>query len=209
MHARRQTLKKIRTLPSLRITEKGGGGLSLTGGGLHDGFGGFDGFGGSGEHLALLLLVLQNAAQWGNRGGFDGFGGFSGQGNFSHNGYPALNSTRLVRDPNSLGLRRCFVMLLMASLSLLLSYHFLLFSLVLQCADPHLHTLPPRRGDTSFREHAEEKASFRETVNQEGALATCHHNDYMQLFGFRALIFWWAQLQLHFLIPSRIDSREM
>ena len=29
----------------------------------HDGFGGFNGFGGSGEHLALLLLVLQNTAQ--------------------------------------------------------------------------------------------------------------------------------------------------
>ena len=32
-------------------------------GSLHDGFGGFDGFGGSGEHLTLLLLVLQNTAQ--------------------------------------------------------------------------------------------------------------------------------------------------
>ena len=28
-----------------------------------DGFGGFDGFGGSGEHLTLRLLVLQDTAQ--------------------------------------------------------------------------------------------------------------------------------------------------
>ena len=34
-------------------------GVEFKGGGLHDGFGGFDGFGGSGEHLALLSLVLQ------------------------------------------------------------------------------------------------------------------------------------------------------
>ena len=39
----------------LRMTEKG---VGFKGGSLHDGFGGFDGFGGSGEHLALLLLVL-------------------------------------------------------------------------------------------------------------------------------------------------------
>ena len=32
-------------------------GVEFKGGGLHDSFGGF---GGSGEHLALLLLVLQN-----------------------------------------------------------------------------------------------------------------------------------------------------
>ena len=30
-------------------------------GSLPDGFGGFDGIGGLGEHLALLLFVLQNA----------------------------------------------------------------------------------------------------------------------------------------------------
>ena len=35
-------------------------GVEFKGGSLHDGFGGFDGFGGSGERLALLLLVLQN-----------------------------------------------------------------------------------------------------------------------------------------------------
>ena len=35
-------------------------GVGFKGGSLHDGFGGFDGFGGSEEHLALLLLVLQN-----------------------------------------------------------------------------------------------------------------------------------------------------
>ena len=62
--------------------DHGRGGLSSRGvaaGSLH---GGFDGFGGSGEHLTLRLLVLQNAAQLGNRGGFGGHGGFS------HDGYP-------------------------------------------------------------------------------------------------------------------------
>ena len=43
--------------------DHGKGGVEFKGGNLHDGFGGFDGFGGSGEHLALLLLVLQNAGQ--------------------------------------------------------------------------------------------------------------------------------------------------
>ena len=38
-------------------------GVEFKGGSLHDGFGSFDGFGGSGEHLTLLLLVLQNTAQ--------------------------------------------------------------------------------------------------------------------------------------------------
>ena len=33
-------------------------GVKFKGGSLRDGFGRFDGFGGSGEHLALLLLVL-------------------------------------------------------------------------------------------------------------------------------------------------------
>ena len=42
--------------------DHGQGGLSLRGGSLHDGFGGFDGLGGSGEHLALLSLVLPNTA---------------------------------------------------------------------------------------------------------------------------------------------------
>ena len=69
----------------LRITEKG---VEFKGGSLHDGFGGFDGFGSSGEHLALLVFVLQNTAQSGNRGGFDGFGGFGGHGGLSHDGYP-------------------------------------------------------------------------------------------------------------------------
>ena len=46
-------------------------GLRLRGGGsLHDGFGGFKGFNGSGKHLALLLLVLQDTAQRGNRDAF-------------------------------------------------------------------------------------------------------------------------------------------
>ena len=62
-----------------------GKGVGFKGGSLHDGF---DGFGGSGEHPTLLLLVLQNTAQWGDRGGFDGFGGFGGHGGFSHDGYP-------------------------------------------------------------------------------------------------------------------------
>ena len=39
----------------IRMSERGG---KFKGGNLHSGFGGFDGFGGSGEHLALLLLVL-------------------------------------------------------------------------------------------------------------------------------------------------------
>ena len=64
------------------IQDDGKGGLSLRGGCLHDGFGGFDGLGGSGEHLALLSLVLQNTAQRGNRDGFGGCGGFG------RDGYP-------------------------------------------------------------------------------------------------------------------------
>ena len=44
-------------LSLFRMTEKG---VEFKGGSLHDGLGGFYGFGGSGEHLALLLLVLQN-----------------------------------------------------------------------------------------------------------------------------------------------------
>ena len=64
----------------------GKGGLSLRGVAfMTDGFGGFDGFGCSGEHLALLLLVLQNTVP---RGGRDGFGGFGGCGGFSGDGYP-------------------------------------------------------------------------------------------------------------------------
>ena len=52
------------------------GGLSLRGGSLHslrEGFGGFDGFGGSGERLALLLLVLHNTLPGGSRNGFGGY----------------------------------------------------------------------------------------------------------------------------------------
>ena len=51
-------------------------------------FGGFDGFGGSGEHLTLLLLVLQDTAQWGNHGGFDSFGSSGGHSGFIHDGSP-------------------------------------------------------------------------------------------------------------------------
>ena len=54
------------------------GGVEFKGGSLHDGFGGFDGFGGSGEHLAIRLLVLQNTGQRGSCEGFDGVGGFGG-----------------------------------------------------------------------------------------------------------------------------------
>ena len=64
---------------NFRMTEKGGW---VLGGSLHDGF---DGFGGSGEHLALLLLVLQNTVPRGSR---DGFGGFGGCGGFGRDGYP-------------------------------------------------------------------------------------------------------------------------
>ena len=54
-------------MQGIRITERG---VEFKGGSLHDGFGRFDGFGGSGGHPTLLLLVLQNTAQGGNRGGF-------------------------------------------------------------------------------------------------------------------------------------------
>ena len=57
-------------------------GVEFEGGSLH---GGFDGFGGSGKHLVLLLLVLQNTVPRGSHGGFDGFGGCGG---FGHDGYP-------------------------------------------------------------------------------------------------------------------------
>ena len=74
---------------ALLSQDDGKGGLSLKGGSLHDGFGGFDGVGGSGElpreHLALLLLVLQNTVPRDDRDGFDGFGGFGGCG---RDGYP-------------------------------------------------------------------------------------------------------------------------
>ena len=42
-------------------------------------------FGGSEEHLALLLLVLQNTVPRDDRDSFDGFGGFGGSG---RDGYP-------------------------------------------------------------------------------------------------------------------------
>ena len=63
-----------------RSPEKG---VEFKGGSLHDGFGGFDG---SGERLALLLLVLQNTVPRDDR---DGFGGFGGCGGFGHDGYPS------------------------------------------------------------------------------------------------------------------------
>ena len=44
--------------------------VEFKGGSLHNGFGSFDGSGSSGEHPALLLLVLQNKEQRGNRDGF-------------------------------------------------------------------------------------------------------------------------------------------
>ena len=52
-------------------------------GSLHDVFGGFDGLGSSGDHLALILLVLKDIK--GQRGNCDGFGGFGG---CSHDSYP-------------------------------------------------------------------------------------------------------------------------
>ena len=71
-------------------------GVEFKGGSLHDGFGGF---GGSGFHLALLLLVLQNTVPSGSRDCFDGFGGFGGCGGFGRDGYPPLSSTLLFRHP--------------------------------------------------------------------------------------------------------------
>ena len=55
-------------------------GVEFKGGSLHDGFGDFDGFGTSGDHLALLLLVLHNTGHRGNRDGFGGCGALGGYG---------------------------------------------------------------------------------------------------------------------------------
>ena len=52
--------------------------VEFKGGCLHDGFGG------SGKHLALLLLVLQNTVPRGSRDGVDGFGGYGGFGRDSY-----------------------------------------------------------------------------------------------------------------------------
>ena len=41
--------------------------------------------GGSGKHLVLLLVVLQNTVPRGSR---DGFGGFGGSAGFGRDGYP-------------------------------------------------------------------------------------------------------------------------
>ena len=58
-------------------TLPGKGGLGLRGVAFMTvlGFGGFDGFGGSGKHLVLLSLVLQNTVPRDDRDGFGGFGG--------------------------------------------------------------------------------------------------------------------------------------
>ena len=74
--------------PPKNYQDDGKGGVEFKRGSLHDGFGGFDPFGGSGLHLALLLLVLQNTVPRGSHDGFDGFGGFSGCGGFGRHGYP-------------------------------------------------------------------------------------------------------------------------
>ena len=66
-------------LSLLKISGPRKWGVEFKGGGLHDGFGGFDG---SGAHLALFLLLLQNAGRRGNRDGFGGYGGFG------RDGYP-------------------------------------------------------------------------------------------------------------------------
>ena len=67
------------------------------GGSLHDGFGGLDCFGGSGEHLALLSLVLQTTGQ--KRGGCDGFAGLRFR-QFRFRRLPPLNTTRLSGNKN-------------------------------------------------------------------------------------------------------------
>ena len=76
------TPKKVSTLanPKRLLLEKRG--LSLRGVAFMTVLAVLMGFGGSGEHLALFLLVPQNTRQRGNRGGFGGFGGYA------HDGYP-------------------------------------------------------------------------------------------------------------------------
>ena len=59
------------------MTERGG--VGFKGGSLHDGLGGSE------EHLALLLLVLQNTVPRDDRDGFGGCGGCDGSG---RDGYP-------------------------------------------------------------------------------------------------------------------------
>ena len=77
-----ESASTFKAIPVTQISGSRKRGVEFKGGSLHDGFGGF---GGSGGHPTLLSLVLQNTAQGGNRGGFDGFGGHDG---FSHDGYP-------------------------------------------------------------------------------------------------------------------------
>ena len=60
---RRVLQQSFRSL--FRMSEKGGG--EFKGASLHDSFGGF---GGSGKHLALLSLVIENTGHRGNRDGF-------------------------------------------------------------------------------------------------------------------------------------------
>ena len=55
-------------------------------------------FGGSGDHLALLLLVLKNAVPRDDRDGFDGFGGFSGCGGFGRDGNPPYQGAPKVTE---------------------------------------------------------------------------------------------------------------
>ena len=74
--------------PKEHNQDDGQGGLGLRGVAFMTVFGGFDCFGGSGEHLALCLLVLQNTVPRDDRDGFDGFGGFGGCGGFGRDGYP-------------------------------------------------------------------------------------------------------------------------
>ena len=77
--------------------------MGLGGGSLHDGFGGFDGFGGSEEHLALLLLVLQNPVPRDDRDGFDGIWRFRRLWRFRSWRLPPLNSTPLFCHSDDIG----------------------------------------------------------------------------------------------------------
>ena len=78
-------------------TNKHKKGVEFKGSSLSDGLGRFDRFGGSGEHLACISLVLQNARRSANYDGCDSSGGYGGLGVVTAT---PLNSTPLFRHPD-------------------------------------------------------------------------------------------------------------